>query len=288
MRKQRLAWAKAHEHWTLEDWKNVIWTDETSVILLHRRGGYRLWRTAKEATVRSCIRPRWKGASEFMFWGSFSYDQKGPCHCWKPETKKEKAEAEATLASLNETLEPIMKEQWELNNGFSRLGLRNKPGRKPVWRWTEKNGKLVRNGKKGGIDWWRYQSKILIPLLIPFAQKCAEDRPDTIVQEDRAPAHVHSEQQKVFSLYQVQRLIWCPNSPDLNMIEPCWIYMKRQTTKKGAAKNRAEAIRKWQQCWDEIPQEQIQAWIERIPEHIQQVIKLEGGNEYKEGRAKPN
>ena len=24
-------WCKAHKHWELEDWKNVIWTDETSV-----------------------------------------------------------------------------------------------------------------------------------------------------------------------------------------------------------------------------------------------------------------
>jgi hypothetical protein len=39
MRAERLAWCLAHEHWTLEDWKNVIFSDETSVILLHRRGG---------------------------------------------------------------------------------------------------------------------------------------------------------------------------------------------------------------------------------------------------------
>ncbi len=38
MRKARLEWALAHRHWTLEDWKNVIWTDETSVMLGHRRG----------------------------------------------------------------------------------------------------------------------------------------------------------------------------------------------------------------------------------------------------------
>ena len=25
-----------------------------------------------------------------MFWGCFSYDKKGPCHCWTPETNKEK------------------------------------------------------------------------------------------------------------------------------------------------------------------------------------------------------
>jgi hypothetical protein len=36
MKKIRLEWCLAHEYWTLEDWKNVIWTDETSVIFGHR------------------------------------------------------------------------------------------------------------------------------------------------------------------------------------------------------------------------------------------------------------
>ena len=31
---------------------------------------------------------------------------------------------------------------------------------------------------------------------------------------------------------------------------------------------------------EEIPQEKIQAWIERIIAYIRDVIRLEGGNEY--------
>ena len=41
--------------------------------------------------------------------------------------------------------------------------------------------------------------------------------------------------------------------------------------------------RAWYKTWDDIPQEQIQQWISAIPFHIQEVIRLEGGNEYKEG-----
>jgi hypothetical protein len=33
-----------------------------------------------------------------------------------------------------------------------------------------------------------------------------------------------------------------------------------------------------------MPQEKIQAWIERVVIHIEEVIRLEGGNEYQEGR----
>jgi transposase len=45
----RYQFALRYKDWTLEDWKAVIWSDETSVILGHRRGGHRVWRTVKEA-----------------------------------------------------------------------------------------------------------------------------------------------------------------------------------------------------------------------------------------------
>jgi len=60
--------------------------------------------------------------------------------------------------------------------------------------------------------------------------------------------------------------------------------MKRYTIKKGALKSRAEAVQTWEHCWKELPQDKIQAWIKRIPIHIQKIIELEGGNEYPEGR----
>jgi len=62
------------------------------------------------------------------------------------------------------------------------------------------------------------------------------------------------------------------------------MWMKRRTTKKGVLKSKKDAIRVWKQVWDDLEQIQIQAWIKRIIVYIQQVIKLKGGNEYKEGR----
>ncbi|KAJ5381031.1 uncharacterized protein N7496_003459 [Penicillium cataractarum] len=253
MRAERLAWCLAHEHWTKEDWKNVIFSDETSVILLHRRGGYRIWRTKDERFLRSCICERWKGASEFMFWGCFSYDKKGPCHCSLPETGKEKRDAEKEVERLNKEIEPTLRTSWEIETGLRRLNMRqNLGGRKPTWKFTAKTGKLGR-GKKGGIDWYRYQHLILLPKLLPFAQECAIQRPATLVQEDKAPAHNHYIQQRVFDAAKVQRLLWCPNSPDLNAIEPAWPWMKRRTTRKGAPKTRQEAFAAWQVAWQDLP-----------------------------------
>jgi hypothetical protein len=39
----------------------------------------------------------------------------------------------------------------------------------------------------------------------------------------------------------------------------------------------------WYQAWKDLSQEQIQQWIRAIPDHIKEIIRLEGGNEYKEG-----
>jgi hypothetical protein len=157
------------------------------------------------------------------------------------QKQHEKKQAEKDIEAWNTELEPILREEWELTAGLQRLGLRGQPGRKPVWKWNKKSGRLVR-GSKGGIDWYRYQKKILLPKLFPFAKSCDEDRPNTIVQEDKAPAHAHYYQSRIYSLHKIQRLLWCGNSPDLNPIEPCWPWMKRATTKKGAPKSRAEAI----------------------------------------------
>jgi transposase len=282
MRAERLAWCRAHEHWTLEDWKRVIWTDETAVVLNHRRGGYRIWRRSDERFVRSCIRERWKGYSEFMFWGCFSYDMKGPCHIWKPETAQEKKKADEHIQEMNEALEPILRAEWELQNGMRRLGLRNKPGKKPIWRFTKKRGKLIRE-KGDGIDWYCYQTQILIPKLIPFAQEYEKTRAGIIVQEDKAPCHAHHAQAAIYSMHKVKRMLWCGNSPDLNMIEPGWYHLKRVTSKKGAPGSRAVAEQVWEKAWNDLEQERIQAWIRRIQRHVKEVIRLEGGNEYREG-----
>lgn len=155
MRKKRLAFALAHKDWTLEDWKNIIWTDETSVILGHRRGSNRVWRRVFECYNPTVIRRRYKNASEFMFWGCFSYNAKGPCHKYDPENAVSAKKAEKELEIANRAREMKAREEWELNQVIRNLELRPRRGRKPVFKFSAKNGKLVRKSK-GGIDWYRY------------------------------------------------------------------------------------------------------------------------------------
>jgi transposase len=181
MKAARLKFCQDHKDWTLEDWKNVIWTDETSVCLGHRRGSVRVWRTKQDRYDPTVVRPRWHSASEFMFWGCFTYDKKGLCHIWKLETAQEKKKAKAEIDQMNHELEPELRRNWELETGMRRMALRGVSRPKPQFRMTKENGAVVREKGKGGIDWWRYQQVILKPKLIPFALECMKDYPSTLV-----------------------------------------------------------------------------------------------------------
>jgi transposase len=285
MRKKRMAFAKDHEDWTLDDWRNVIWSDETSVLLGHRRGGIRVWRRPDEAYEKSVIRERWKGFMEFMFWGCFTYDRKGPCHVWKRETSQQKKAADKDIANMNAAIEKPLREMWEIEHPLSRVVIRddNHRGPKPKFIFDKAHGKLTRGGK-GGIDWYRYQKVIMVPKMIPFAKQCLVNRPNTIVQEDNAPCHAAAANSTIYQLSGIVRMLWPGNSPDLNAIEPLWYYMKVETTRKGPPTTAKEAEARWLKCWRDVPQSKLQALVERIPHHISEIIRLKGGNEYPEGR----
>jgi hypothetical protein len=205
---------------------------------------------------------QWKKATEFIFCGCFSYHLKGACHIWKKETKKEQLAAQQNLDEINAKREPKYRARWEADQAAKDLlslqqGRRRK-GRRPEWKFTKKTGKLVRDGKRGGIDWYHYLHKVVVPKLYPFFCRCKDLRPNTLVQKDGAEPHTHGVLHTYYSALGIQQLLWPGNSPDLNPIEPCWMYMKQETTRDGAHLTRAEAERRWLKVWNEMPQEKPQ------------------------------
>jgi len=222
-----------------------------------------------------------------MWWSCFSYNKKGPYHIWSPETKAEKEACKKDLDARNTARYEEDCRKWELEYGLRRIHItRNQSGPRAQFQHTEDTGAYVLNEGKGGINWYRYQKKILEPLFLPFAKECQKERPGTLVQEDNAPSHASRYQQEVFDLWEVLRLLWPGNSPDLNAIEPTWFWMKRETTKKGPITSNEQLKKAWIKCWQEMPQEKIQDWIKRIPEHIEAIIACDGDNLYQEGRKK--
>jgi hypothetical protein len=62
--------------------------------------------------------------------------------------------------------------------------------------------------------------------------------------------------------------------------------MKRKTTEKGGFTSKKAMEAAWRVYWKELPIATVNGWIERVYWHVQEVIRLRGGNEYQEGRRK--
>ena len=69
----------------------------------------------------------------------------------------------------------------------------------------------------------------------------------------------------------------------MNAIEPCWWYIKQKTIKRGVSTSKKELEKRWLKCWEELDQERIRRWVDRIKIYIEEIIKLEGRNKYIEG-----
>ena len=252
-------------------------------MLGQQRGRRRVWRKPIQKYDKTVVRPRWKSASMFMFWACFTWDKKGPYYCFPAETVADRKRAERMIEQLNQAIEPDLRLNWELETKMRRLGLRNKAGKTSTWKFTKTQGRLIRDNKEG-IDWWRYRNEILQPLLFPFAKRCLQDRPNTIVLEDGTPAHRHHANQRLYNLHGIQKLAWIDNSPDLNAIEPAWGHLKRATCSRGPPKTAAELRKRWASEWRALQQSKLQQWILRIKDAIPKVILLQGDNAYHEGK----
>jgi transposase len=74
---KRLAFAKEHLHWTIDDWSKVIWTDESSFEVGKPSCQIRVWRKAHERYNYNCLAPTFKsGRTSIMVWGAITGSSK--------------------------------------------------------------------------------------------------------------------------------------------------------------------------------------------------------------------
>ena len=218
-----------------------------------------------------------------MFWACFTWLEISPCYCWPKEIAKMAARYQELMDNYNKAHEEEDREAWELETRLKRLSLAGKGGRKPTWKYTAKTGKQVRQGK-GGIDWIRYQQEVLLPLFLPFIERLQEKYgPVHIVQEDNASPHIARWNRQLWDEAGFTVLEWLANSPDLNAIEPVWARLKQYYRKKKLPNSRVQLEKCWSKRWKELVLEQLQRCVERIQGNVKWVIRLAGGNEYREG-----
>ena len=77
-KKNRLKWCKEKKNWN-DEWKRIVWSDESRFALFESDGRVRVWRRSGEAYNEDCIQPTVKfGGGSVMFWGCFGWDGVGP------------------------------------------------------------------------------------------------------------------------------------------------------------------------------------------------------------------
>ena len=74
----RLEWAKAHQFWTMDDWKRVVWSDETKINRFGSDGRSWAWKRANEQLTRDHVRQVIKhGGGNLMIWSCITWQGVG-------------------------------------------------------------------------------------------------------------------------------------------------------------------------------------------------------------------
>ncbi len=77
--RKQLQFTQAHQNWTIKDWKNVAWSDESRFLLRHSDGRVRIWHKEHESMDPSCLVSTVQagGGGGVMVWGIFSWHTLG-------------------------------------------------------------------------------------------------------------------------------------------------------------------------------------------------------------------
>src|SRR5690349_19495866 len=74
-KKARLEWAKAHESWTSDEWRKVIWSDESKFNLLNSDGKEYYWTNRPDEITEESVSPTLKfGGGGIMVWSCITFD----------------------------------------------------------------------------------------------------------------------------------------------------------------------------------------------------------------------
>jgi len=77
-KRDRMDFALSHKEWTLEDWKRVVWSDETNVNRLGSDGRKWVWKRVGEPLTDRLVQGTKKfGGGSIMVWGCMTWDGVG-------------------------------------------------------------------------------------------------------------------------------------------------------------------------------------------------------------------
>lgn len=256
MKKERLEFVTEWEPKLQGKEHMIVHTDETSVRVDESRGQIWVTRLQDEAYHKDCVDVRYRGYTELMFWAAYTSELKGPSYMFSKETAAEKDQAREDLAQRNADINA----QQQIVREYFLAEQAKKPKNKRLKRIPKvQRVRYDRNKNvKGGIDWYRYQTYILLPRLIPFIKDVIEKYGESFLVHDGAPAHNAWQQTELLEIQGLTVLPWPGNSPDLNQIEPCWYHLKRHISAQPyAPTTKQPTINAWDRAWTDLEQERI-------------------------------
>ena len=257
----------------------IVHTDETSVRVGESRGQIWVTRLPSEVYHKDCIDMRYRGYTELMFWAAYTSELKGPSYMFSKETTAEKDQAREDLAQRNSHIDAqqqIVREHFLAEQA-------KKPKSRRLKRIPKVQGVRYDRNKssKGGIDWYRYQTYVLLPRLIPFIKDVIEKYGECFLVQDGAPAHNAWQQTELLEIQGLTVLPWPGNSPDLNQIEPCWYHLKGYISKQPfAPSTKQPTIEAWDNAWRDLEQERIGAWCGKMCARMERVRLADGDNNF--------
>lgn len=105
-KKKRLAFALKYQHWTVEDWKRVIWSDETKINRIGSDGQEYVWKKKGEGLISREVKGTVKfGGGSLMVWGCIGWNGVGVLN-----EVEGRMDAEQYVAILEEGLLQSMEE----------------------------------------------------------------------------------------------------------------------------------------------------------------------------------
>jgi len=117
-KKARMDFALTHQHWTLEDWKKVVWSDETKINRLGSDGRKWVWKKPGEGLSDRLVQGTQKfGGGSVMIWGCMLWD--GPGYACKIDGRMDgdlyvkilEEDVQASLAYYGKSAEDVIFQQ---------------------------------------------------------------------------------------------------------------------------------------------------------------------------------
>lgn len=211
----RLKFAKEHLHWTLEDWKHVMFSDEATIYRVEDLGRrfYYKHKGSKDIRPHQVKRRKKGGGGNIMIWGCITYYGVGDA-CRLPEG----IDKETVIAILHDHV-------------FA------------------------------SRDWYGMN-----PEKFKF-------------QQDNASVHTANIVKDYIRKSRIPIIEWPPNSPDLNLIETVWAYLKDQLSKYSTdPRDKDELWKRVQDIWTEIPIDFLHNLYESMPRMMRLVVESRGGH----------